>query len=75
MTIEEALTVTELSRAETVRLWTVDDVATFLGVPIKTLYQWRTKGYGPAGIRVGRYIRYRSQDVIEWVTERQTAAS
>jgi len=48
------------------KLWTINDVAEFLGVPVKTIYQWRTKDYGPPGKRVGRYIRYRPDDVISW---------
>ncbi len=48
------------------RLWTVEDVAGFLGVPVKTLYQWRYQGYGPKGRRVGRYVRYNPDEVREW---------
>ncbi|MFD2419971.1 helix-turn-helix transcriptional regulator [Amycolatopsis pigmentata] len=48
------------------RLWTVGDVAVFLGVPVKTLYEWRTKGYGPKGRRVGKHVRYKPEDVIAW---------
>ncbi|RBM21724.1 excisionase [Prauserella sp. PE36] len=48
------------------RLWTVEDVAEYLGVPVKTLYDWRTKGYGPEGKRVGKYVRYKPDDVIAW---------
>jgi excisionase family DNA binding protein len=48
-------------------MWTVKDVAEFLAVPVQTLYEWRTKGYGPKGIRVGRYVRYRREDVFAWV--------
>ncbi|MTD58825.1 helix-turn-helix transcriptional regulator [Amycolatopsis pithecellobii] len=48
-------------------LWTVEQVADFLQVPVKTLYQWRHHGYGPSGRRVGRYIRYRAEDVRAWV--------
>lgn len=66
---------TEHSHAEVVRLWTVEDVSVFLGVPVKTLYQWRTKGYGPKGVRIGKYVRYRSEDVLAWVTDRDTVAS
>ena len=36
------------------RLWTVEDVSEYLGVPVKTLYQWRYLGQGPAAKRVGR---------------------
>lgn len=55
------------------RLWTVEDVAEYLGVPRNTLYQWRTKGYGPRGVRVGRHVRYRPDDVNAWL-DRQAVA-
>jgi len=48
------------------RLWSVQDVSEFLGVPIKTLYQWRSKGYGPKGRRIGRYVRYDPDHVRSW---------
>jgi excisionase family DNA binding protein len=48
------------------KLWTVQDVSEYLGVPVKTLYQWRVAGYGPEARRVGRHLRYREQDVVEW---------
>ncbi|MDX6239753.1 MAG: hypothetical protein QOG10_4568 [Kribbellaceae bacterium] len=28
-------------------LWGVEEVSAYLGVPVRTLYQWRTKNYGP----------------------------
>ena len=55
-------------RASTVApLWSVEDVACYLGVPVKTLYRWRTTGYGPAARRIGKHLRYRSADVVAWV--------
>ena len=48
------------------RLWGVEDVAHFLDVPVKTIYQWRTAGYGPKGYRVGRYVRFDPDDVRDW---------
>jgi excisionase family DNA binding protein len=48
-------------------LWTTQDVAAYLGVPVKTLYKWRTEKYGPKGRRVGRFIRYRPEDVEAWL--------
>lgn len=48
-------------------LLTVDEVATYLGVPVGTLYRWRTHNGGPRGIRVGRYVRYRRADVDAWL--------
>jgi predicted DNA-binding transcriptional regulator AlpA len=49
------------------RLWSVDDVSTYLAVPIATLYKWRCTGYGPKSVRAGRYIRYRQVDVLSWL--------
>lgn len=48
------------------RLWTIHDVAEYLGVPVKTIYDWRSKEYGPKGKRVGKYVRYKAEDVIAW---------
>ncbi|MFI0471000.1 helix-turn-helix transcriptional regulator [Saccharopolyspora sp. 5N102] len=48
------------------KLWGIDDVATYLGVPRRTLYEWRSKGYGPTGRRVGKYVRYKPEDVESW---------
>jgi excisionase family DNA binding protein len=41
------------------RLMTVAELAELLGVPVTTLYQWRHRGEGPPGYRVGRHVRYR----------------
>lgn len=48
------------------RLWGVQDVADYLGVPVTTLYQWRYQNVGPRSRRVGRYIRYDPDDVRAW---------
>jgi DNA-binding transcriptional MerR regulator len=45
------------------RLWSIQDVSEYLGIPVKTLYQWRCRGTGPKGRRVGRYLRYDPKDV------------
>jgi excisionase family DNA binding protein len=52
------------------RLLSAEEVATILGVPVKTLYQWRYKGAGPAGVRVGRHLRYRTADIEAWIEGR-----
>ncbi|WP_189237027.1 helix-turn-helix transcriptional regulator [Planomonospora parontospora] len=51
------------------RLWTVEEVAEYLGVPVGTLYQWRYKKTGPPGRRIGKYLRYLPEDVHAWVRE------
>jgi predicted DNA-binding transcriptional regulator AlpA len=47
-------------------LWDIDDVANYLGVPKQTIYSWRTTGYGPKGIRIGKHLRWRAATVIGW---------
>lgn len=54
------------------RLWSVDDVAYFLDVPVNTVYGWRSAGVGPPGRRVGRRLRYRPEDVRAWVEAQPT---
>jgi excisionase family DNA binding protein len=49
------------------RLWTVDDVAAFLGVPVGTLYQWRHRRTGPRAAKLGRHLRYDPAEVRAWV--------
>jgi excisionase family DNA binding protein len=48
-------------------LWGVEDVATFLRVPVPTLYQWRHRGLGPPAFKVGRHLRYDPAAVTDWL--------
>jgi excisionase family DNA binding protein len=48
---------------------TVEEVAELLRVPVATLHQWRHKGTGPRSYRVGRYVRYRRDDLEAWLEE------
>lgn len=57
------------------RLWTVDDVSHYLGVPVGTLYQWRSRHLGPQGLRVGRHLRYRPAEVARWLDEAAAASA
>lgn len=49
------------------RLLTPTEVAEQLGVPVKSLYVWRTKNGGPRGIKVGKHLRYRQTDLDAWI--------
>jgi predicted DNA-binding transcriptional regulator AlpA len=51
------------------RLWGVEDVSAYLGVPVKTLYQWRWRGEGPPVRKVGKWLRYDPAAVRKWATE------
>jgi len=37
----------------------VAELAAYLGVPISTLYDWRTRGKGPAAYRFGKHLKFR----------------
>lgn len=56
------------------RLWSVADLADYLGVPIMTVYHWRRSGYGPKGTKIGRYVRYRPGDIESWLDEQTRPA-
>jgi excisionase family DNA binding protein len=56
------------------RLWTVQEVSYFLGVPVSTLYHWRSEGQGPRSCRLGRHVRYRAEDVRAWVARQSGEA-
>jgi excisionase family DNA binding protein len=51
------------------RLWTVDDVSRYLGVPVKTLYQWKWRGEGPPVRKIGRHLRYDPAKLLAWVDQ------
>lgn len=57
------------------QLLTIKEVSDFLQIPVKTLYLWRTKRYGPKGKRIGRYIRYRTEDLLAWIDTAEEYAS
>lgn len=48
-------------------LMSIDDLAALIQVPVKTVYNWRTEGKGPKGIKLGKYVRFRRVDVEAWL--------
>ncbi|MFC7342106.1 helix-turn-helix domain-containing protein [Saccharopolyspora griseoalba] len=50
-------------------LWSPQDVASYLGVPVGTVYQWRSRGGGPPGRRVGKHVRYKPDEVERWFAD------
>ena len=50
-------------------LATSKEVAEYLGVPVATLDQWAYRGVGPRYSKVGRYRRYRWEDIEKWLDQ------
>lgn len=50
-------------------LWTIQQVSSFLDIPVGTLYQWRHRGSGPPAYRIGRHLRYDPVAVRRWLIE------
>jgi len=48
-------------------LWSAQDLADYLDVPIGTVYYQRSRSDGPPAIRVGKHLRYRPSDVKAWL--------
>ena len=56
------------------RLWSIQDVSKYLGVPVGTLYQWRVRSEGPPALKLGRHLRYDRAAVREWARGQGEAA-
>ncbi len=54
-------------------LLATDELAEYLGVPVRTIYTWRARREGPRGIRVGRSLRFRRADVDRWLDQHADA--
>ena len=45
----------------------IEQLAKELGVPVRTIYAWRTKRTGPRGATFGKHVRFRRSDVEQWI--------
>ena len=46
-------------------------LANYLGVPVSTVYDWRTNRKGPAGYRFGKHVMFALSDVKAWVEQQR----
>lgn len=44
------------------------DAAELLSLSVRTLQAWRVRLAGPAFVHVGRAIRYRRRDLLDWIS-------
>ncbi len=53
----------------------VAELAAYLGVPISTVYDWRTRGAGPRAYRFGKHLKFAVSDVRLWVEQQREGSS
>jgi hypothetical protein len=54
-------------------LWDMAEMAARVKRPIGTARQWRHRGFGPKGFRVGNRVMYRRSEVERWLDEQERA--
>jgi len=54
-------------------LLSIETLSEYVGVPVVTIYRWRTEGKGPCAVHIGRHIKFALSDVQAWLqTVRET---
>lgn len=52
-------------------LWSIEQVAEYLDIPVETLRFWRKNRGGPPSFRLGNHVRYRPEAVRAFVADRE----
>ena len=52
----------------------VGELATYLGIPVSTIYDWRTRGLGPPAYRFGKHLKFSVSDVRVWIEQQRDGA-
>ena len=60
---------------ETERLITVQELASFFGISLRTMNSHIANGDAPPSIRIGRFRRWRFSDVLAWLDGQQACAT
>ena len=56
-------------------LMDITELATYLGIPISTVYDWRVRGKGPTAYRFGKHLKFAISDVRAWIAEQREPTS
>lgn len=55
-------------------LWTIEDLAAYLDVPVGGLRKQRAEGKLCAGYVFGRHLRFKQADVLKWIEQQRDEA-
>lgn len=53
----------------------VGELASYLRVPVSTVYDWRTRGQGPRAYRFGKHLKFAVSDVRVWMEQQRDLPS
>ncbi|MDR0594137.1 MAG: helix-turn-helix domain-containing protein [Bifidobacteriaceae bacterium] len=53
----------------------ISDLADVIGVPVATIYDWRSRGLGPVGHRFGKHVKFAAADVEAWIASHREQPS
>lgn len=70
---EDMTGTTTRSEAAHRTLLSIDEVADWLGVSVKTVYSMRDRNQAPPAIKVGRRLRWDAEDIQQWLDEHREA--
>lgn len=51
----------------------ITELADYLGIPLSTIYDWRTRGLGPRAYRFGKRLKFTISDVQVWMDAQREA--
>jgi len=52
----------------------IHELADYLGIPVSTIYDWRTRGSGPPAYRFGKHLKFAVGDVRDWVAQQRVSS-
>lgn len=52
----------------------IRELSEYLGVPVSTIYDWRSRGVGPRAYRFGKHLKFAVTDVTEWIEAQRDPA-
>ena len=47
------------------------ETANLICQSVRTLQKWRVTGFGPEFFKIGRSVRYRRREVLDWIDSRR----
>jgi excisionase family DNA binding protein len=55
------------------RLLSIEDVADMLQLPVRTIYQQRSRGLFCPAYKIGRHLRWKRSDLLAWIETKRDA--